>query len=64
MTLPKVTYKLELNSLISRSFFIKVNTTKSTTDVVIILTQISNSLAKQLFPVWHNHGFYTYKTGD
>lgn len=64
MTLLKVTYKLELNSLISRAFFIKVNTMKSTTDVLIILTQIGNSLTKHLFPLWHNNGFYTYKTGD
>lgn len=49
MTLPKVTHKLKLNSLISRSFFLKVNITKSTTDILIILTQISNSLQNSYF---------------
>ena len=51
MTLPKVAHKLELNFLITRSFFLKVNITKSATDALIILTQIDNSLTKQLFPV-------------
>lgn len=39
MALPKVTYKLELNTLISGSFFLKVNTTKNSTGVLIILIQ-------------------------
>lgn len=33
------------------SFFLKVNTTKSPTDILIILTQTGNSLTKQLLPI-------------
>lgn len=33
------------------SFFLKVNITKSTTDILIILIQIGKCLTKQLLPI-------------